>query len=333
MSVFFGLDVGSSQIKVLQAEKSSQGFKLVNYSAVDLSASEEKTETIKRALHLAKIKPGTEVNLALPEADVYTRIIETPRLSEAELASSIRYEAEEYIPVPLDEVELHHQIVSDPEELVGAKTMRVLLIAVPKERIKLLTELMDEVGLIPKTLETELFSLKRIFSSPKKYQILALFSHKTTDLMILDKGLPRFMHSLPSGGLALTKTLASELALAEDQAEQYKRTYGLQAELLEGKVAGVLAPAIDEVINQINKALVYLQQQGQSRTPEQLVIAGGGAMLPGLSGYLVKKMNIEVVVGDPLERFIKDEKFKQIITSEVNPHLAIVTSLAVKDWL
>lgn len=332
MGAFFGLDVGSSQVKVLQAEKENTGFRLSHFAAVT-HAGGEIAVTIQKAMKQAGIKVAAEVNLALPESDVYTRIIETPRLSETELASSVQYEAEQYVPVSLAEVELFHQTLEEPSQVVDKKTMRVLLIAVPKEKIKKLTQIMDQAGLIPKSLETELFSLKRIFSDLQKSQLLILFGHKTTDLMIMEKGSPLFLHSMGSGGLALTKSLTTELSLAEEQAEQYKRTYGLREDLLEGKVAKVLTPLIDEVVNQVNKAFTYIQQQGNKKLPEQLIITGGGALLPGLSGYLVKKLNMEVVVGDPFKRFVKDEKFKKLITADSNPHLGTVTGLALKSWL
>jgi type IV pilus assembly protein PilM len=331
MGAFFGLDIGSSQVKVLEAEKANSGFRIKHYAAVNHTGG-ELAVTVQKALKEAGIKAVAEVNLALPESDVYTRIIETPRLSETELASSIQYEAEQYVPVALSEVELYHQVLEDSEVATEKKTMRVLLIAVPKEKIKRLTQLLDQAGLIPKSLETELFSLKRVFADLSKSQLLILFGHKTTDLMIMRKGSPLFLHSMASGGMALTKNLVNELSLSEDQAEQYKRTYGLREDLLEGKVAKVLMPLIDEAVNQVNKAFVYIQQQGVNKLPEQLVMAGGGALLPGLSGYLVKKLNMEVVVGDPLQRFVKDEDFKKLITSETNPYLGTVVGLAVKGW-
>ncbi len=334
MGAFFGLDIGSSQVKVLEAEKANSGFRIKHYAAVNhVGDRSELAVTIQKAIKEAGIKAVAEVNLALPESDVYTRIIETPRLSETELASSIQYEAEQYVPVALSEVELYHQVLEGAGVDTEKKTMRVLLIAVPKERINRLTQLLDQAGLIPKSLETELFSLKRVFTDLSKSQLLILFGHKTTDLMIMRKGNPLFLHSMSSGGMALTKSLVNELSLPQDQAEQYKRTDGLREDLLEGKVAKVLMPLMDEVVNQVNKAFIYIQQQGVNKLPEQLVMTGGGALLPGLSGYLVKKLNMEVVVGDPLQRFVKDEDFKKLITTETNPHLGAVVGLAVKGWL
>jgi len=329
---FFGLDIGSAQVKVLQAEKEKTGFKLTHFSRVNL-AGIEPVEAIRKAVKEAGIKGAAEVNLALPESDVYTRIVETPRLSETELASSIRYEAEQYVPVSLEEVDLFHQVLEDSGEGVDEKKMRVLLIAVPKVRLKKLTDMMDQAGLIPKSLETELFALKRIYSDESKVQLLVLFGHKTTDLMILHKGVPLFLHSMSTGGFAITKSLAGELSLSDDQAEQYKRTYGLRVDLLEGRVAKVISPLIDEVLNQINKAFVYVQQLGFKKLPEQMIMTGGGAVLPGLSSYLAGKLNLEVVAGDPFGKFVKDEDFKKKVGAGNNPQLSTVIGLAVKGWV
>lgn len=320
MGHFFGLDLGSSQIKVCQAEKSGQGFKLKTLAI----ASE-----VQAAVKQAGIKSSCEVNLALPEAEVYTRIVDIPKLSETELNSAIQFEAEQYVPVSLEEVELFHQILPAPEA-VETKTMKVLLIAVPKERLNRITALLDNAGLIPRNLETELFSLKRVLAEPNRYQLLLLLSHKTTDMMVVYKGEPVLMHSLPGGGLGLTRSLVSEMNLSEMQAEQYKHTYGLRADLLEGKVAGSLMPLMNELVNQINKAYIYLNEQGFKKTPEQVVLAGGGALLPGLTGFLVEKLNTEVVVADPFRRFIKDEQFHKLVTAEANPQWSVAVGLAIK---
>lgn len=330
MGTFFGLDIGSSSVKVLQVAKSQEGLKIKHFASSPINERDQ-IEVIKEVMKESGIKSTSEVNVALPESDVYTRIITTPLLSSTELASSIEYEAEQYVPVSLSEVELFHQVLSKSTEDELNSSMRVLLIAVTKERLGKLTSMLDMAGLIPKSLETELFSLKRIFADPTKVQILVSFGHKTTDMVILDKGLPMFLHSMPIGSMAMTNSLVNELKLPPDQAEQYKRTYGIRQDLLEGKVAQILTPLIDQVIEQINKSFVYIKQQGLNKQPEQLVVTGGGALLPGLSSYFVKKINIEVVVGNPALKFVKDENFSKFITKENSPELATVAGLAIKE--
>lgn len=329
MGTFFGLDIGSAQIKVMQVAKEAGKLKLLHFGAANYSQN-QLAEAVKKTIKDAGIKSSAEVHLALKESDVYSRIIETPKLSEAELASSIQFEAEQYIPTDLSEVDLSYQVIDEGEANLGdKKTMKVLLIATPKEKLTQAMNLVDQVGLIPASIETELFSLKRLFGKPKKIQLIMLFGHKTTDMIILNNEVPQFVYSMPTGGLAMTRVLASELQLAEDQAEQYKRTYGLLTDQLEGKVANLLAPLVDEMVKEINKAFVFVQQQGQ-RVPEQLILAGGGAMLPGLSGYLVQKLNMEVLIGDPWENFIKDEQLTAATAGVGISQLAIVTGLAIK---
>ena len=331
MSTFFGLDIGSTQVKVMQAFKNNQGLTVEKFALVETNP-ENQIMAIKQAMKEAGIKGTAEVNVALAESEVYSKIIDTPKLSETELASSIQYEAEQYIPVALAEVELFHEVLLI-QEGVKEKMMKVLLIAVPKERIKSLLSLIDQAELIPKSLETELFSVKRLFSKEDKIQILLSCGYKTTDLMILSKGIPVFNYSVSVGGLALTKSLMNELSLPVDQAEEYKKTYGLRTDLLEGKVAKILTLVVDEIVSQINKAMMFLQQQGFNKPPEELVLVGGGALLPGLSAYLAAKLNLEVVVGDPFAKFIKNEAFKKLVIQESNPQLTTVTGLAVKGLI
>jgi type IV pilus assembly protein PilM len=329
MTSFFGLDIGSSQVKAVQAEKSPQGYRL-QHLGVETISGDGTAAAIQKLLKISGIKLSSEVNLALPESEIYSRIVNVPKLSDVELNSAIQYEAEQYVPVSLDEVELFHQILTESSSL-DEKTMKVLLIAVPKARLKRDSDLMDQCGLIPHTLETELFALKRVLADPTRYQLLILLSHKTTDLMVVHRGEPILMHSLPSGGMALTRTLINEMNLSEIQAEQYKQAYGLRRDLLEGKVANVLTPLLNEIISQINKAYVFLNEQGYKKTPEQVVLAGGGSLLPGLTNFFVDKLSTEVLVADPFKNFIKDDNFKKMVTSASNPHWTTAVGLAIKD--
>lgn len=331
MSTFFGLDIGSTQVKVMQAGKNNQGLTVEKFALVETTPKNQ-AMAIKQAIKEAGIKGVAEVNLSLAESDVFTKIIDTPKLSETELASSIQYEAEQYIPVALSEVELFHEVLAI-QEGKDEKMMKVLLIAVPKERINSLLSLVDQAGLIPRSLETELFSVKRLFNKEDKVQILVSCGYKTTDLMILSKGIPVFNYSVNVGGLALTKSLMNELNLPADQAEEYKKTYGMRTDLLEGKVAKILTLVVDEIVSQINKAILFLQQQNFNKPPEELVLVGGGALLSGMSAYLAAKLNLEVMVGDPFAKFIKNETFKKIIVQESNPQLATVTGLAIKGLI
>ena len=328
MASVFGLDIGSSQIKVCEAQKSGQGFKLKALAAATV-IGETEAVSVQKCVKLAGIKSGAEVNLALPESDVYTRIVNIPKLSETELNSAIQYEAEQYIPVALDEVELFHQILTDSESL-DTKMMNILLVAVPKEKLKKITGLIDGAGLIPHNLETELFSLKRILAEVDRYQLIVLLSQKTTDIMAVYHQKPLLMHSLPGGGMSLTRSLVAEMSLSEMQAEQYKQAYGLRPDILEGKVAAVLTPLMSELVTQINKAYAYLSEQGYKKTPEQIVLAGGGALLPGLTNFLVEKLNTEVVVADPFKHFVKDDTFKRLVKTEANPQWSVAAGLAIK---
>jgi type IV pilus assembly protein PilM len=331
MAKFFGLDIGSANIKVLEAEPAKNGLRLVHYASVAVQGRKT-AEVIRQAVKEAGIK-AVEVNLCLPECDVYSRIVKTPKLSQAELASAIQYEAEQYVPVPLEEVELYHQILNPAEEESEPRSMEVLLIAVPKARVNRLMSLMDEVSLMPRSLETELMTLQRLFGDSTKSQLLLLFGQKTTDLIALDKNVPLIIYSIPNGGLSLTKTLATDLSLPEDEAEKYKQTYGLREDLLEGKVAKLLTPLINEVINQVKKAYAFIQQSGGHHLPEELIISGGGALLPGLSSYLAEQLNGEVKVANPLARFIQDGSIKKIAGSEVTPQLSTVVGLALKGLI
>jgi type IV pilus assembly protein PilM len=328
MSTSFGLDIGSVQARVVQAEKTSKGYKLKHLAAA--SVTNEASLTVSTLLKTSGIRLSAEVNLALSEDEIYSRIITVPKLSAMELNSAINYEAEQYVPIPLNEVELFHQILNE-SDAIETKTMKVMLIAVPKDRLKHLENFLDKCGLIPRSLETELIAIKRVLAEAGRFQLLLLLNHKSTDMIVVHRNDPVLMHSWSSGGMTLTRTLVNEMGLGEMQAEQYKHTYGLREDLMEGKVAQVLLPVFKELINEINKIYIYLNEQGLRKTPDQVILAGGGALLPGLTSFLVKELNTEVIVADPFKNFIKDENFKKFVPMAINPEWTTVVGLAIKD--
>lgn len=120
MSAHFGLDIGSYSIKAVQVEKKGKAYKLVGLGEIRtpaniLSQSEADKRAIARAIKklIAEAKINTkEVILCLSESAVYSRVIELPYLSQTELASAINFEAEQYIPVPLNEVKLEYVVLS-----------------------------------------------------------------------------------------------------------------------------------------------------------------------------------------------------------------------------
>ena len=168
MSLTFGLDIGTTSIKAFSVKRSGGSYAIesmgigpapakgiLSESPEDMQAF---TDAIKGVITSANIKQK-EVNIALPESQVYTKIIEMPSLSEKELAAALKYEMEQYIPLPLDQVKTDWQILGSSG--AQSKTTKVLIVAASLSLIKKYESIMDTLGIVPSTIETEMLSVHR----------------------------------------------------------------------------------------------------------------------------------------------------------------------------
>lgn len=238
---FFGLDIGTSSIKMVQLRRKADKYQLVALGSAPSTAkgllSEAETdlvalaEVIKKLHQEAKIKTKNVVS-ALPQDKVFTRIITVPKLSEEELSSALKWEAEQFVPIPLDEATLTHQIVGQIRQNGKEKT-RVLLVAAPNRLVKKMVEVLKTAGLNPISLETEIFSMARSLVTPDSdAAMLVDLGAAATDLAVIENGQPVFVYSISTGGEALTRAIATGLGLGSAQAEAYKKAYGVDPKKL-----------------------------------------------------------------------------------------------------
>lgn len=335
----FGLDLGTSLIKVVQLKKDKEKIVLTAAGAIStppkglISDSPLDQEAVAVAIKklLADIKLTLkQVNTALPDAKVFSRVIELPTLSEKELGQALKWEAEQYIPFPLDEVNLDFSIL---EKNFKKQKMQVLLVAAPLRLIEKYTNILKLADLTPLSIETEIIAVSRTVSLqalPDQTVMVINFGNTATGFSIIKKGTFSFVGSITSGGEALTRAIAQELGFEMDQAEEYKKTYGLEKESLEGKVQATIKPIIDTILTEIKKALAFNQEKYPSDQVSRLVLTGGVAHLPGIASYFTQTLGIETQIGNPWTKIQVDlPKFAQI-TGEPAV-FAVATGLALRS--
>ncbi len=335
----FGLDIGSFSLKVIQCQKKDNKFYLQHWGEVKTPAPVDEMEkkaritlgeTIKRLISDAKIN-SQEVMVALSESKVFSRVIQLPVLSESELASAIQFEAEQYIPLPLDQVEIEYLILSEPPKNEPGARMDILLIAAQKTAIDNLLNILDSIGLIPKAMETEILAINRCLSVYPDVSLIINIGKDSSSLAIIKGQNLKFVYTFPTGGDALTRSIAQVLSLDINQAEEYKRAYGLEENVLEGKVAKAMLPSFNMIVQQIQKTInFYFQKTKGVEAIKRLILTGGTAEMPGLAQYLTKVLGIETVLGDPFINFVKDKNFPQHLI-KVGARFSTAVGLAIRD--
>lgn len=336
-----GLDIGSKSIKLVQLNQGSVGkFSVTALGQVPTPGDSNpgtnqivKSDAIKKLLK--DTNPSTkQAVICLPESQVYTRVIEMPILAEPELSQAIKWQAEQYIPVPLSDVVLKHQIITQPDTASsgGNEKMTVLLIAAPNEVLNNQISLVEKAGLEVVSVETEILAVARALigtdiNSPSS--LLVHFGAESTTLSLLSRGNLIFTQPITAGGAAIIRSVASGLSLEYAQAEEYTKIYGLDGTKLEGKVSGAVKPVMNLILAETKKAFAFYETHSSQDTVKRVVLSGGASLIPGLVQYFTEELGLEVQLGNPFLNITITEKQKAEIDN-IAPQYVTAVGLALK---
>lgn len=304
-----GIDIGTYTIKAVHAkpgkkpeiDRTVEVFNEVGVSVpTDEGVAAKLAKTIEAIFNDHKLPRG-DVRVSLPEQVVSTKVIEIPPLSDAELASAIDWQAEQHIPIPLEELSLEYQVLHRPAKGNKQDKMRVLLVGARKAVIENYVAMFVEAGIEPTHLETQTISIVRSlgFTSDDPPTLVVQVGASTMEIASVYQGELSFVFSHLNAGQMLTRTVAQAINLDEKEAEQYKRTYGLQATQFEGKIRAALEPSVRILVNEIVKAQQFFLNQHPQEPIQRILIAGGSALLPEFVEYLASQLGIEVLTAAP----------------------------------
>jgi type IV pilus assembly protein PilM len=338
----FGLDIGTSSIKAVWLDHSGgASYSLISSGAFPTPAKgmlsespldqEEMAGSIRRVIHDAKIHP-TSVNLALADNQVYTRVIEMPMLSEKELESAIYWEAEQYIPAPLPTLTLSKMVLGTVKNATGEQKMQILLVAAPTGLINRYSRVVEMAGLSVASVETELLSVIRSITSNRKLPISVLLHVGTlsTSLAILENNMVIFTYSMQLGGLAINRSIASDFGFSLQQAEEYKKTYGILDKNFGGKIGKAIEPILLAMITEIKKALTfYSERTSNQQAATQLILTGPSAKIPGLDLFFVQNTGLETVIVNPWVQLNITNVPKEVMDN--GTEYAVSVGLALKE--
>lgn len=335
-----GIDIGTKTIKVVELEKNGDSYSLiasgvVGYSGTTVDKITDPKEMASIAQIIKKLCAETkitskEVTISIPEPLAFTRTIKFPPLTDSEIASAIKWEAEQYIPIPANEAIIQHTVLRRNDGAAGDGSVIVLLVAAPRMIVEKYVKVMQLAGLTPVAVETELIALSRALAPPDKTVLLADLGGSSTNLAVAEKGLLSFSRSLPIAGDAFTRAVSQNLAITPQQAEEYKRTYGLSADQLEGKIKGALDSVVRLVVDEIKKAVNFYLTQEKGQNPTSLIISGGSSGMPEIMSALSKMIGLEVLVGNAFTRVRVDPSLAQKLAPYA-PLYSVAVGLAMHE--
>lgn len=339
MTTTIGLDIGSYSIKLIELAREGDRVALVAAGSVPMppkamtSMLQADTEAVAIAVRQLMKDTGSRtknVVIALPESKVFTRVIDVPQLSARELSSAIKWEAEQYIPLPLDQVNIDYTILRESKD-TGTNKMEVLLVAAPKSLVDRYLSILEIAELNALGAETEIIATARAvgrsIAGARTVMVVSLGAH-TTDIAVLKGGILVFTRSLGSGGEALTRSIAQSLDFSVSQAEEYKRTYGLQKDKLEGKIMNAAKPIMDTIVTEMKRAIAFYEEKYRDQHVETIFLTGGTSRMPGMVVYLAEALSVEVQLANPWIGIGKDARFNVLNTE--GPNFCVAVGLALR---
>ncbi len=317
----FGLDITDLSLRLAKIKKGGGGYKIENLARKEIPGGIIKRGEVRNANLLAqeiksfvseeKIKTPHAI-MSLPEERSFVQVIRMPKISEEELKSSIQYEAEHYIPFPLEKVYLDAQIV--PSLKKEKDFFEVLLVAMPKATIRPYIFAAKKADLIPMALEVESQSISRAVVKDDKSLIPLLIINidRSRTVLILFAGTSiRFTASIPFSSALFNHKISQAMNISPDKAEEIKEKYGLEGKSKKGKeLFDIMVPILTDLQEQIKKYIDYyhshivhdfLPQNGSS--VKKVILSGIDADIKGLDKFFQEGLGLPVEIANPLNNF------------------------------
>lgn len=305
----FGLDIGYSSLKVMQIEPGSHKHTVTGYGIATFDVASIKNgvivdhEAIAKAAHelfqkeLVGEITTRRVAVAIPASRTFTRTLNLPKMKKQDIADAVRLEAEQYIPVPLDQLYMDFDIVSQTN-----KDIEVLAIAVPRAVVDSHLQLTRILGLEAIAMETTISASSRLYVQAERNEVptvLIDLGSLSSDITIYDGGLV-VTGTVPGGGDNFSEQIAKKLGVTHEEAHVIKVKYGMGYSKKQKEVTDSLAPILEQLAKEIRRMIRYYEERGQAdRKIGQVVTMGGGANMPGLSEYLTSTLRLPVRMCDP----------------------------------
>jgi type IV pilus assembly protein PilM len=340
-----GLDISTTAVKLLELSKSGDRYRVESYAVEPLPPNSviEKNisdvEGVGEAIKRAVKRSGTRCKFAaaaVAGSAVITKVISMPAsLSDDEMESQIQLEADQYIPYPLEEVNLDFEVIGPSED--DPERVDVLLAASRSENVDVRVDALEIAGLAAKVIDVEAYAMENAFSLIKE-QMPDHGLDKT--IAVVDIGATmttlNVLHDLKTiytreqvfGGKQLTEEIQRRYGLSYEEAGMAKRQGGLP----DNYVPEVLEPFKEAMAQQVSRSLQFFFSSSQYNSVDHIVLAGGSSSIPGVDELIEQNQGVPTTVANPFSNMIISPKIKAQVLSNDAPALMIACGLALRSF-
>ena len=316
---FIGIDLGHHTIKAVALERTPSGWRVTRHASAQTPLDAIKdgvvvdmpsmVAALKSLLKENQLNGGGGAMIAVAGGSVVVRQVRMPKMAEATLRKSIKFEASRYVPSSVEDSYIEFEIIGPVDD----QQMDVLMVAAPKDVVESRMQVCEDAGLEVEAVDIEAFAMYRALVEADldqewSGQTIALVDvgSATTNISVVSHGVFSMTRSIPQGADTLTQALKSYFKLSDEDAESGKAQLDLRELLEDSKPKEnpplrVLQPHVDDLVREIRRSLNYYQsqqQEGASKQIDHILLTGGGAKLAGLTEYFGHKLSISTTLHD-----------------------------------
>jgi type IV pilus assembly protein PilM len=339
-----GLDIGSSAVKAVELKPAGKGYKVTAYAAepvppdsivdgaiIDAGAV---SDAIRRMFDGNKAFKSKEVCASLSGNAVIVKKITLPVMTESELNESIYWEAEQYIPFDVQDVNLDYQILDAGTGPDARGSMDVLLVAAKKEKIGDYTSVIAQAGRVPVIVDVDAFALQNAYEvnyglNPAQVVVLLNAGASAINVNILQGDQSLFARDISMGGNAYTEAVQKELGLPFETADQLKKGIPVDGATFED-AQPVLRAVTETVLLEIQKTFDFYKASAASDHIDRIVVSGGASRVDGFRDMLQERFSAPVEEFDPFRSVEWDVKKLGGDPADVSATAAVAVGLALR---
>jgi type IV pilus assembly protein PilM len=339
-----GLDIGSSSVKAVEivSKGRDKGFELRSLGIAPIPSeaivqgaflnSSAIVDAIGDAIQSGRIR-NKQVAVAVSGHSVIVKKVSLPAMTREELEDQIQWEAEQYIPFDVNEVHLDFQILDTSD---GEGQMDVLLVAAKRDLVDDYVQVIQEAGLIPAAVDVAAFAVENAYEvnygvQPDEVVALVNIGAQVVNINVIQNGIPAFTRDITTGGNQYTEEIQKALSISFEEAERIKlggNSTDQNQEVVPQEVEHAIRSVSDTVIGEIARSLDFFTATAAESRIHKVLLAGGGAGIPGLDTAFAERSGLTVEVMNPLARMLPSKGFDPDYLLSVASSLGVGIGLA-----
>lgn len=333
---FFALDIGTTAVRVVELRKNGDTWSLAKYGSapvdIKIAASDAMDDQRRLGEVITNLITQTGITthnvvVGMPSNKTFATVVDLPDLPAQELAATIKYQAEQFIPMAIEDVKIDWAVLG--KSLRDTSKIEVLLASVSNKFSESRLDLVESLGLNVIALEPDSLAMVRslVPIGSKDSHMIIDFGDFTTDIVLVLAGAPRLIRSIPVGMQTLVKVAQQNLTIDANQATQFIMKFGLYPDRLEGQILKSLDATLEQFVAEITKSAKFFQSRYPNVPISSVILSGYTLSIPAFGEYIATKAGMPTVAGNAWGnvRFSADMRDRLM---QVAPQFAVAVGLA-----